>query len=68
MRSLLPLDQQGEPAALVSAECEVIQINRKFFSKSLDDNMLSIIALKVKLGTHSPNIPPILLYYSGLVY
>ena len=47
MRSLLAQDQQGEPVALVSAGCEVIQINRKFFAKYLDDNMLGIIALKV---------------------
>ena len=49
MRSLLPVAQQGEPAALVSAGCEVIQINRRFFAKYLDDNMINIIALKVFL-------------------
>ena len=47
MRSILPPELQGEAAALVSAGCEVIQINRKFFAKYLDDNMTSIIALKV---------------------
>ncbi|XP_067948900.1 cyclic nucleotide-binding domain-containing protein 2-like [Watersipora subatra] len=49
MRSLLPPNQRGEPAALVSAGCEVIQINRKFFAKYLDDNMINIIALKAKV-------------------
>jgi len=47
MRSLLPPEIQGEPAALVSAGCEVIQINKKFFARYLDDNMMNIIALKV---------------------
>lgn len=51
MRSLLPSGQQGEPTALISAGCEVIQINRKFFAKYLDENMCGIIALKVGTST-----------------
>ena len=69
MRALLAKDQQGEPVALVSAGCEVIQINRKFFAKYLDENMLNIVALKVSrsclLLLLSWEGPPMLWYFNA---
>ena len=38
-----------EPAALISAGCEVIQIKKKFFIKFLDDNMRINIEHLVRL-------------------
>ncbi|XP_052077493.1 uncharacterized protein LOC127715474 [Mytilus californianus] len=46
--SLLEPSQRGPSVSLVSGECEVLAINKKFFNKNCDDAMKSLIILKEK--------------------
>ncbi|KAL3880522.1 hypothetical protein ACJMK2_032756 [Sinanodonta woodiana] len=48
LRSCLESDERGPSVSLISGECEVIAINKKFFMRHCDDAMYSLIRLKAK--------------------
>lgn len=48
LRSCLDHDERGPSVSLVSADCEVLAINKKFFMKHCDDALISLIRLKAK--------------------
>lgn len=48
LRSCLELDERGPSVSLVSGDCEVLAINKKFFMKHCDDALISLIRLKAK--------------------
>ncbi|XP_064597570.1 uncharacterized protein LOC135464026 [Liolophura sinensis] len=47
-RSCLDPEDRGPSASLVSGECEVIKIDKKFFMKHADDAVFGLIRLKAK--------------------
>ncbi|KAL5011929.1 hypothetical protein ScPMuIL_010480 [Solemya velum] len=48
MRAVLDPDIRGPSVSLVSGDCEVLAINKKFFQKHCDEAMYSLIMLKTK--------------------
>ncbi|XP_069131075.1 uncharacterized protein [Argopecten irradians] len=48
LRSCLDMNDRGPSVSLVSGDCEVLAINKKFFLKHCDDAMFSLIRLKAK--------------------
>ncbi|XP_050416981.1 uncharacterized protein LOC126830617 [Patella vulgata] len=48
LRACLDADEMGPSVSLVSGDCEVLQINRKYFMKHCDDALYSLIRLKAK--------------------
>ncbi|XP_045204783.2 uncharacterized protein LOC123557400 isoform X2 [Mercenaria mercenaria] len=48
LRSCLEHDERGPSVSLVSGDCEVLAINKKFFMKHCDDALISLIKLKAK--------------------
>lgn len=48
LRSCLEHDERGPSVSLVSGDCEVLAINKKFFMKHCDDALFSLIRLKAK--------------------
>lgn len=48
LRSCLDHDERGPSVSLVSGDCEVLAINKKFFMKHCDDALISLIKLKAK--------------------
>lgn len=48
LRSCLEHDERGPSVSLVSGDCEVLAINKKFFMKHCDDALISLIRLKAK--------------------
>ncbi|XP_052238663.1 uncharacterized protein LOC127849963 [Dreissena polymorpha] len=48
LRSCLEHDERGPSVSLVSGDCEVLAINKKFFMKHCDDALYSLIRLKAK--------------------
>ncbi|OWF46626.1 uncharacterized protein LOC110455484 [Mizuhopecten yessoensis] len=48
LRSCLDMSDRGPSVSLVSGDCEVLAINKKFFLKHCDDAMFSLIRLKAK--------------------
>ncbi|KAK3758297.1 hypothetical protein RRG08_004119 [Elysia crispata] len=48
LRSCLDPEERGPSVSLVSGECEVLQINKKFFMKHCDEAIYSLIRLKAK--------------------
>ncbi|RUS82602.1 hypothetical protein EGW08_009630 [Elysia chlorotica] len=48
LRSCLDPEERGPSVSLVSGECEILQINKKFFMKHCDEAIYSLIRLKAK--------------------
>nr|KAG5702686.1 hypothetical protein BaRGS_013323 [Batillaria attramentaria] len=48
LRACLDEEERGPSVSLVSGECEVLQINKKFFMRHCDDAIYSLIRLKNK--------------------
>ncbi|XP_035826332.1 uncharacterized protein LOC101847433 [Aplysia californica] len=48
LRACLDPEERGPSVSLVSGECEILQINKKFFMKHCDDAIYSLIRLKAK--------------------
>ncbi|PVD34478.1 hypothetical protein C0Q70_05753 [Pomacea canaliculata] len=48
LRACLDPEERGPTVSLVSGECEVLQINRKFFMRHCDDAIYGLIRLKHK--------------------
>ncbi|GFS22563.1 cyclic nucleotide-binding domain-containing protein 2-like [Elysia marginata] len=48
LRSCLDPEERGPSVSLVSGDCEVLQINKKFFMKHCDEAIYSLIRLKAK--------------------
>lgn len=48
LRACLDPEERGPSVSLVSGECEVLQINKKFFMRHCDDAIYSLIRLKNK--------------------
>ncbi|CAH1777772.1 unnamed protein product [Owenia fusiformis] len=48
LRSCLDPEERGPSVSLVSGGCEVVQINKRFFMKHIDESIYSLIRLKFK--------------------
>ncbi|ESO93799.1 hypothetical protein LOTGIDRAFT_228569 [Lottia gigantea] len=48
LRACLEASEMGPSVSLVSGECEILQINRKYFMKHCDDALYSLIRLMAK--------------------
>ncbi|XP_046365970.1 uncharacterized protein LOC124141859 isoform X1 [Haliotis rufescens] len=48
LRACLDAEERGPAVSLVSGECEILQINKKFFMKHCDDAIYGLIRLKAK--------------------
>ncbi|XP_041358739.1 uncharacterized protein LOC121375382 [Gigantopelta aegis] len=48
LRACLDAEERGPTVSLVSGDCELLQINKRFFMKHCDDTIYSLIRLKSK--------------------
>ncbi|XP_013401774.1 uncharacterized protein LOC106167520 [Lingula anatina] len=48
LRGILEPDERGASASLVSAGCDILQINKKFFMMHVDDTVLGLVRMKYK--------------------
>ncbi|XP_067661295.1 uncharacterized protein [Haliotis asinina] len=48
LRACLDAEERGPAVSLVSGECEILQLNKKFFMKHCDDAIYGLIRLKAK--------------------